>query len=150
LWERIKAPMSVLGASRHGWVLQHVPLLVHFTPEARRVRLVQRWYGPASPWWIKDRVLGKVPIHVHSEGIAAHAMGDRVRLTVRGTGQIVRQVEVDRVISGTGYKLDLSLLPFLDQDLRLRIRRIGRAPSLNLSFESSVQGLYFAGPLSAM
>jgi hypothetical protein len=150
LWERIKAPMTVLGASRHAWVLQHIPLLVHFMPEEIRLRMAQRWFGPASPWWIKDRVLGKVPIHVQSEVIAANAVGDRVRLQVRDHGQNVRELEVDCVISGTGYKFDVSLLPFLDQDLQQRIRRTGRAPSLNVSFESSVKGLYFIGPLATV
>jgi Pyridine nucleotide-disulphide oxidoreductase len=150
LKERIKAPMSVLGASRHGWLLQHFPPLVHFLPEARRLRVAQRWYGPASPWWIKDRVLGKVPIHVQTEVIAARAVGDCVRLKVRDKDQFVREVEVDRVIAGTGFKSDPSLLPFLGQDLQQRIRRTGGGPSLNLSFESSVKGLHFVGPLSAM
>jgi cation diffusion facilitator CzcD-associated flavoprotein CzcO len=150
LSERIKAPMTVFGASRDGWVLQHFPLLVHFMSESHRIRMAERWFGPASPWWIKDRVLGKVPIHVQSEIVAAHAVGDRVRLKVRANEQIERELEVDHVIAGTGYKWDVSLLPFLDLDLQQRIRRTGSAPSLNFSFESSVKGLYFIWPLSTM
>jgi FAD-dependent urate hydroxylase len=67
LWERIKNPMTVLGAGRDNWVLQQLPLSVHMLPRERRTRFVKRYLGPASPWWIKDRVLGKVPIHVRHE-----------------------------------------------------------------------------------
>ena len=150
LIERIREPMTVMGAGRRHWVLQHFPLAVHFVPEARRVRFVQRYLGPASPWWIKDRVLGKVPIHVKSEVTAARLVGDRVRLTVRSHGRVERQMEVDRVIAGTGYDADLGRLPYLDSALRERILRTERAPTLSMRFESSIKDLYFVGPMSAM
>jgi len=148
--ERIREPMTVMGAGRRHWVLQHFPLAVHFLPEAQRVRFVQRYLGPASPWWIKDRVLGKVAIHVRSEVTAARPVGDRVRLTVRSDGRVEREFEVDQVIAGTGYDADLARLPYLDSVLRERILRTERAPALSISFESSVKGLYFIGPMSAM
>jgi len=150
LWERIREPTTVFGTGRKHWVLQQFPLLVHFLPEKRRVRLVKNYLGPASPWWIKDRVLGKVPIHVQSELTEARAIGSGVRLKVRGPSQTARQLEVDHVIAGTGYEWNVSLLPFLAQDIQRGIRRTDRAPWLNLHFESSVEGLYFIGPMSAM
>src|SRR5215831_12950568 len=150
LWERIREPITVFGAGRKHWILQQFPLLVHFLPEQRRVRLVTNYLGPASPWWIKDRVLGKVPIHVQSEVTEARAIGNRVWLKVRGPSQTARQLEVDRVIAGTGYEWNVSLLPFLAQDIQRGIRRTDRAPRLNLHFESSIEGLYFIGPMSAM
>jgi pyridine nucleotide-disulfide oxidoreductase len=148
--ERIREPMTVLGAGRRHWVLQHFPLLVHFLPEARRVRFVQRYLGPASPWWIKDRVLGKVPLHVKSEVTAARPVGDRVRLTIRSDGHAGREMEVDRVIAGTGYDMDLARLSYLDSVLRQHILRTERLPSLSVRFESSMKGLYFIGPMSAI
>jgi cation diffusion facilitator CzcD-associated flavoprotein CzcO len=148
--ERIREPMTVMGAGRRHWILQHFPLAVHFLPDGRRVRFVQRYLGPASPWWIKDRVLGKVPIQVKSEVTAARLVGDRVRLTVRSDGRVEREMEVDRVIAGTGYDSDLGRLPYLDSALRERILRTERAPTLSMRFESSVRGLYFVGPMSAM
>lgn len=148
--ERIREPITVLGAGRNHWVLQHFPLLVHFLPETRRVRLVENYLGPASPWWIRDRVFGKVPIHVRSEVLEARTVGDRVRLTVRTNGLDDREVEIDRVIAGTGYEWDVSLLPYLDQDIVQRLRCTRRAPALNMTFESSVKDLYFIGPMSAM
>jgi cation diffusion facilitator CzcD-associated flavoprotein CzcO len=150
LLERIREPITVLGGGRKHWVLQELPFAVHFLPEARRVRLVKGYLGPASPWWIKDRVIGKVPIHPNSEVVAARAAGDRVQLTVRRAGEKERALEVDRVIAGTGYNVDLARLPYLDPELRRRIRQTERAPALSINFESSVKGVYFMGPASAM
>jgi cation diffusion facilitator CzcD-associated flavoprotein CzcO len=150
LIERIREPMTVMGSGRKHWVLQQLPLLVHFLPEVRRIRLVKGYLGPASPWWIKPRVLGNVPIHVRSEVVAARLVGDRVRLTVRQDNQRDREVEVDRVIAGTGYVADVRRLPFIDAMLRERVHLLDRAPRLSMNFESSVKGLYFIGPISAM
>jgi FAD-dependent urate hydroxylase len=150
LWDRIKNPTTVLGASRRGWVLQHLPLLVYRLPLERRTPFVKRYLGPASPWWIQDRVLGKVPIHVQHELVEAKESGERVALKFRnGDGQVA-SVDVDFVIAGTGYDADINLLPYLDPELARRIRCIERSPALNIHFESSVPGLYFIGPLSFM
>jgi thioredoxin reductase len=149
LYERILEPMTVLGASRKHWVIQTFPLAVHFVPEARRVRFVQRYLGPSAPWWIKDRVVGIVPIHLRTEVVEAKPVGARVQLVVRSPGG-TRTIEVDHVIAGTGFEVDLARLPYLDPQLRERIRVVQRAPDLSMNFESSVKGAYFMGPSSAM
>jgi len=149
LLERIRNPMTVLGAGRKHWVLQHIPLAVYFVPEAKRIRFVRGHLGPDAPWWIKDRVVGKVPIHTRNDVIAARAVGDRVHLTLR-TDEGERQLAVDHVIAGTGYEMTLDRLPFLDGALRERLARVAHSPALSINFESSVKGLYFIGPMSAM
>jgi hypothetical protein len=150
LWERIKNPMSVLGAGRNSWILQQLPLIVYRLPRERRIRFVKRHFGPASPWWIKDRVQGKVPIHVRHEVVEAGNAGQRVQLKVRDGEGSLRNVEVDFVIAGTGYDANVSRLKFLNPEILNRIDRIEGAPNLNVNFESSVPGLHFTGPLSFM
>jgi FAD-dependent urate hydroxylase len=150
LWRRIKDPTTVLGASRRGWVLQHLPTLVYRLPLQRRTRFVKSHLGPASPWWIHDRVLGKVPIHVRHELVEATASGDRVQLNFRDGEGHIQVVETDFVIAGTGYDVDIARLGYLDPQLLPRIQRIERSPALNIHFESSVPGLHFLGPLSFM
>ena len=150
LWESIKNPMTVLGAGRDNWVLQQVPLIVYRLPRERRTRFVKRYLGPASPWWIKDRVLGKVPIHVRHEVVEVSNANQRVQLKMRDAEGSSRSVEVDFVIAGTGYDVDVSRLKFLDPEILDRIHRIERAPTLSINFESSVSGLHFIGPLSFM
>jgi thioredoxin reductase len=150
LWERMKNPTTVLGTSRSGWVLQHLPMLVYHLPRERRTRFVKGHLGPASPWWIQDRVLGKVPIHAHHELVEAGMHGNRVQLKFRNDAGDIRVAEADFVIAGTGYKAEVGRLGYLDPEIVSRIRCIELAPELNSRFESSVPGLYFAGPLSFM
>ncbi len=150
LLERIKNPTGALGASRRSWVLQHFPLLVHRLPLERRTRFASNQYGPASPWWIKDRALGKVPIKVSHEVVSADVAGDQVRLNLKNGDGRKKAVDVDYVIAGTGYDVSISRLQFLDPTLASRIQRIKTGPHLNSYFESSVPGLYFVGPLSNM
>lgn len=150
LWQRVKNPMTVLGASRRSWVLQQLPLLVHLLPRERRTRFVKSYLGPASPWWIQDRVLGKVPIHVRHELIEAGTSGNRVQLKFRNGDGHMRAVDVDFVIAGTGYDVNVARLAYLDPEMTRRIQCIERAPNLNIHFESSVPGLHFIGPLSFM
>jgi hypothetical protein len=149
LWKRIKEPTTWLGTSRSGWVLQHLPLLVYRMPRERRTRFVKTHLGPASPWWIQDR-LEHVPILMRHELLEAGASGDRVHLKFQDGEGSMKDVEVDFVIAGTGYDVDIARLKFLDPGITRRIRRIETAPELNIHFESSVRGLHFVGPLSFM
>jgi thioredoxin reductase len=150
LWESVRNPMTVLGAGRDNWIIQQLPLIVHMLPRERRTRFVKRYLGPASPWWIKDRVLGKVPIHVRHEVIEVDKKKQRVQLKMKDGEGSLRSVEVDCVIAGTGYDVNVSRLKFLDPEILNRIHRTERAPTLNINFESSIPGLYFVGPLSFM
>ncbi len=150
LWKRIKEPTTVLGTSRSGWVLQHLPMMVHRMPLERRTAFVKSHLGPASPWWIHDRVVGKVPIHLQHELVEAGTAGNRVELKFKNGDGRVRTVEADFVIAGTGYEVDIARLRYLDPGLIPRIDCIERAPTLNIHFESSVPGLHFLGPLSFM
>jgi pyridine nucleotide-disulfide oxidoreductase len=150
LWRRIKDPISVLGASRQSWVLQHVPLLVHFMPKERRVRFVKGYLGPAAPWWIKDRVVGKVPIHLQHEVARAERERGGLRVSVRDQSNSLHNEYFDCIIAGTGFDMAVRRLSFLDRGLLEQIRCTENAPDLNLKFESSVRGLHFLGPLSYM
>ena len=73
-----------------------------------------------------------------------------MRLTIREAGRGERTLDVDRVICGTGYDLNVDRLSYLDADFRARIRRVEKAPLLSMNFQSSVKGAYFVGPVTAM
>jgi cation diffusion facilitator CzcD-associated flavoprotein CzcO len=150
LIDRIRTPMTVLGAGRKNWLLQTMPYAVRLLPEQRRVRLVQAYLPPTAPWWIRDRVEGKVVIRVRTRVVEATPVGDRVRLRLREDGGQESSLEVDHVISGTGYALDLDRMGYLEESLRRHIQRVAKAPRLSIDFESSVPGLYFVGAVSAM
>ncbi len=149
LRERFRAPNSVLGPGRKSWVLDRFPSLLHYLPEARRVRFTLGYLGPSGPWWLHDRFTGKVPHRLASVVTNAEATGGQVTLHVSEKKGQPRPLEFDHVIAGTGFDVNVDRLPFLEP-LRTRIRRVLRAPALSRNFESSVRGLYFTGASSAL
>jgi hypothetical protein len=114
------------------------------------VRLTKRLLGPAAPWWITDRVVGRVPILVRTSVVGAERVGDRVRLHIREAGSAERTLDVDHVVAGTGFAPDVDRLEYIDPELRRSIRRFERGPALSMNFESSVPGAYFVGPVTAL
>jgi hypothetical protein len=141
--------MSVIGPGKKNRIMQELPLLLHFVPEKRRVRFVKGYLGPAAPWWIHERFEGKVPVSVSTTVVGAERVGHRVKLTLSQEGRGERTIEVDHVIAGTGFVSDLDRLPYLDESLGRRIGRLEGAPRLSASFQSSVPGAYFLGPIAA-
>ena len=151
LRHRILHPMSVLGTSRTGFFLQHMPRALHFLPDGKRIQLTHDLYGPWGAWWIASRFQGKVPGVPSVDIASATPSGGRLllRLRSRDAGP-EREIAVDHLVGGTGYEPDLEVLPFLDRALAGRIHRIERSPRLSASFESSIRGLYFVGASAAL
>jgi hypothetical protein len=56
---------------------------------------------------------------------------------------------VDHLIAGTGFRVELSRLKWLDDELRRAMRTVEDTPVLSRNFESSVPELYFVGLASA-
>jgi thioredoxin reductase len=150
LLARLRNPVSVLGYGLKSRALEIAPLALHFVPEGPRLRFVKHHLGPAAPWWIQDRVEGKVPFVVRTTVVGAERIGSRVRVRIRQEGVGERDLEVDHVIAGTGYVPDVDRIAYLDPDLRQRMKRVERGPALSMSFESSVPRAYFIGPVTAM
>jgi FAD-dependent urate hydroxylase len=150
LLERIREPLTVLGAGRRHWVLEHLPSLVHHAPEAWRVRLARTYLGPSGAWWLKERFVGKVSVLAPAQLLSAREAGGEVVLRLSAAGEAAREERFAQVVCGTGFEHDIRRLPFLERGLTGRLKLIqGRAPQLSRSFESSLDGLYFVGPFSA-
>ena len=77
----------------------------------------------------------------------AEASGSAVRLRLEGPSR--SSLEVDHVIAGTGFRVDLAQLAYLPEDLRTRIATLGGYPVLTRAGESTVPGLYFVGAPAA-
>jgi FAD-dependent urate hydroxylase len=147
---RILMPDTVLGAGLKNWLLQSLPWAFYFIPKERRTRVANGWLPPTAPWWIRDRFEGKVNVRVRTTVVSAKPDGQQMILGLQTEGGSEYSMSFDHVIAGTGYALDVDRLRYLDADLRLRVLRVGCSPALSLRFESSVPGLYFVGPLSAL
>jgi FAD-dependent urate hydroxylase len=150
LWRRLRSPISDLGAGPKAWLLTHFAGAPHRMPSHWRTRFVKRHLPPEGAWWLRERVEGRVPVHLTTAILEARQTGGAVelRLGVKNGGE--RRIKVDYVIAGTGYEIDVSRLSILDPKLRDAIETQALAPKLNAKFEASVAGLRFIGPASAM
>jgi hypothetical protein len=118
-------------------------------PERFRLRVVQHHLGPAPGWFMKDRVLGRIPLRLSTEIETVESVGSRARLHLCGENGARERLEVDHIIAATGYRVDVERLTFLEQSLRAQLTGGGRALALGRNFESRVPGLYLVGLASA-
>ncbi|HEY3886084.1 MAG TPA: NAD-binding protein, partial [Vicinamibacterales bacterium] len=149
LIERIKAPRSGLGTGWRSRMCTDIPLVFHALPESLRVKIVKRHLGPAPCWFTREAVDGQIRTHL---GVTVECVGLRdggVELALRRNDGSESRVSTDQVIAATGYKASVARLPFIDASLRERIDRVDEAPQLDMSFQSSVPGLYFVGAAAA-
>jgi thioredoxin reductase len=149
LVSRLRAPTSGIGPGWRSWLYCTAPLLFHYLPERIRLRVTKNHAGPSGGWFIKDAVVGKVPIMLNTVVKKATVDDGRVQLDLQSVNGQSSQVVVDHVISATGYLVDVNRLTFLDETLRAQIATVQNTPILSADFESSVPGLYFVGPAAA-
>jgi len=145
---RISKPRSGLGLGWRSRLCTDAPLLFHAMPEQFRFKVTRRHLGPAPGWFVRDKVQGHIPTHLGVELRNVAVKGSKVRLSLAGKSGST-ELEADHVICGTGYRVALERLRFLDDGLRKQIRAAEDTPILNRFFESSVPGLYFVGVASA-
>ncbi len=125
------------------------PRIFRLLPQKIRINRLRKTLGPAPGWFVRDRVVGNVPLHVGVEISGAAVQQNRVILHLTD-GQHRNQTAIaDHVIAATGYRIDLERLQILDPASKARIRTIEKAPVLSDTFESSLPGLYFIGVSSA-
>ena len=98
---------------------------------------------------MKDKVVGRVPLLLGRELVAAAVEDSRVALTLSRKDGPHEVLRVDHVIAATGFRIDLSRLTLLSPALRKDIAEYKRAPILTRNFELAVPGLYFIGPAAA-
>ena len=149
LLQRILAPRSGLGLGWRSRLCTDAPLLFHAMPESFRLRVVRRHLGPAPGWFMKERVVGRFPLHLSCGIRGIEPSGASAALHIESATGERRTLEVDHVIAATGYRPEIGRLPFLAEPLRNEIATADGAPVLDRNFASSVPGLYFVGLASA-
>jgi Pyridine nucleotide-disulphide oxidoreductase len=149
LWRRMRHPPSGLGPGLRSRFSTDAPLLIHALPKRLRFEFVRRHLGPAASGVMKEKVVGRVPLLLGRELLAAAVEDSRVALTLGrkdGPNEVLR---VNHVIAATGFRIDLNRLTLLSPALRRDIAEYRRARILTRNFESAVPGLYFIGPAAA-
>jgi cation diffusion facilitator CzcD-associated flavoprotein CzcO len=153
LVDRIKNPRSVIGLGWRSKLAVELPLVFHALPEKLRHRVVQRHLGPAPGWFSRPGFEGKVVPHLgcHLQEVTQVGSGAdaKVQVRYRDANGDSRELLVDHVIAGTGFKPYLKLLKFLDADLAAKVQTAADVPVLDSNFRSSVPGLYMTGLVSA-
>lgn len=132
-----------------GWhcAVWNSPDAFRLLPRDMRVTKARTVLGPAGAAWLKSRVEGVVEVLGGCQVVKAVPIGSRVRLELDGERQAL---EVDHVIAGTGFRIDLGNLGFLPAELRAKIETLNGFPVLSRACESSVPGLYFVGAAAAV
>jgi len=149
LHERMRHPMSKLGPGLGPWLYSNAPMLFCHLPRQLRIARVRKALGPAGAWWLRDRVVGRLPIMLGYFVRGVETRGEKVLLHLQGSDGQFRQLTTGHVIAATGYRFALGSLPFLSENLLSQLRSLQQTPVLSPNFESSVPGLYFTGLASA-
>jgi cation diffusion facilitator CzcD-associated flavoprotein CzcO len=120
------------------------PQLMKYFPRVVQTRFRVRALRPAGARWLQGR-FENIPITTSRQVASAEAIGNRLNLRLDdGTTR-----EVDHVVLGTGYKVDVSRYPFLPVELSSKLNQANGFVIVNQGFESSVPGLHFMGAPSA-
>jgi thioredoxin reductase len=147
LVDRIRRPPAKLC---EGWAClgYDSPDAFRMLPEFVRVRKALTTFGAKGAWWLRDRVEGVIEVLTGHLLRSAEPNGSGVRLRIDGPRQ--SSVEADHVIAGTGFRIDISRLPFLSAGVQAGLETRVNCPLVNRAGESTIPGLYFAGAHAAV
>jgi cation diffusion facilitator CzcD-associated flavoprotein CzcO len=121
------------------------PSLYRLLPRRTQDALWPRVLRPAGAGWLAPRMHDTARITTGRSVAAADPVGDGVRLTL-DDGSVCN---VDHVLLGTGYRVDVGQYPFLSPELLHAVHRIDGHPTLSQGLESTVDGLHFLGAPAA-
>lgn len=148
-WQQVRHPQSGLGPGMRSRFFANAPGTFHYLPEGLRIEVVRRTLGPSGGWFIRDKVIGKVPTLLSQNLERAESRNGNVVLHLRAPDGSSSELQTQHVIAATGYRVDLDRLAFLSPEIRSRVNMVGGMPELSSTFESSMPGLYFAGLAAA-
>jgi thioredoxin reductase len=120
------------------------PDLLRKLPRRLQDKLRKRAVRPAGSRWLVKR-LENVPIRLGRSVTSVASVGKRLR--VRFDDGSERNVQ--HVLLGTGYSVDISRYPFLAPELVQSIRQFNGYPVLQEGLETSVPGLHILGAPAA-
>lgn len=143
----LKRPVTQLC---EGWhcAFWNSPAAFRLLPQDIRITKARTVLGPAGAWWLKERVEGAVEVLAGHRVLNALPNGNGVHLVLDGPSRTT--LDVDHVIAGTGFRVDVARLPFLSEALRATLATLNGHPVVSRAAESAVPGLYFIGAPAAV
>ncbi len=121
------------------------PKVFNLLPRSRRDRIASRSIRPAGSYFVKVRFDG-IRLTTGTTVTAAEPADGSLRLTLSDGSTR----EVDHLMFGTGYRVDVAKYGFLPPDVLADLRTEAGYPLLRQGLESSVPGLYFVGAPAAV
>ncbi len=149
LKRRILYPRSGLGVGWEYVICVDAPILFRALPEWFRHRVVRRHLGPIPGWFMKDKVEGRIAMHMSARIQGATWDGEQVRVSYDQPDKPGQVFAADHVVAATGYKPTIPALKFLHPELAAKIQTAEGTPVLSPSFQTSVPGLHMIGLASA-
>jgi thioredoxin reductase len=98
---------------------------------------------------MRDRFVGKVSTILGYAPERVEIQRDRVNLHLLGRDGSKRQLATGHVIAATGFAPDVRRLSFLSPQIQSQLQTAVNTPVLSRNSQSTVPGLYFAGPVAA-
>jgi FAD-dependent urate hydroxylase len=120
------------------------PALFTRLPRQTQDRIAYRSIRPACSYFVKVRFDG-VRLTLATQVTGAEATGDALRLMLSDGSTR----EVDHLMFGTGYKVDIARYPFLSVSVLRDLRVVDGYPVLRRGLETSVPGLHILGAPAA-
>lgn len=139
---KLLSPPNPVGPFPLNWLAGMPPLLRLMSKKMQR-DLGARCLKPAASAWLRpraDNIVMKPGCFV-TEAISK---GRRVNLTLSDGSRS----EVDHVLLATGYRVDISRLGILSNNLLQSVATEDGSPILGRGYESTLEGLHFAGASS--
>jgi hypothetical protein len=117
-----------------------VPDVYRAVPSRIQPWVSYRCLVPFGSPWLAER-LADVPVATDCSVTGAARRNGHLHLSLSNGSQR----EVDHVLLGTGYRVDVSRYPFLSDELVRALRLNKGSPPLGTGMESRVPGLFFVG-----
>lgn len=149
LLAKLREPAAGLGSGWSTWFYSTQPQAFWHLPQATRRHRARTALGPAGAWWLRSRATDRFPVLLGRRVAGADRTGSGVRLVLHDEQGRITTLDTEHVIAATGFRPDVSRLAFLEPNLRALLRQVGGDPRVGRDFQSSVPGLYFAGPAVA-
>ena len=136
-------PPGEVGPPGVNWIIE-LPDVFRALPKKAQ-RWVSRQVAPIGSAWLRSRLVNVASTAGRSVAQATRKNG-RLELVLDDGSKR----EFDRVVLGTGYRVDVDRHPVLAPALASRLQRQNGSPLLGPGLESSVPGLHFVGAAAAI
>jgi hypothetical protein len=91
------------------------PLLFHKLPKDLRFRVVKRHLGPAPGWFVREKVEGRIPLHLGTTIQGASVENGKVHLRFTESDGTSAELVADHLISATGFRVAMSQADSVDR-----------------------------------